>query len=68
MVLDGAAEEHAQFQAATIAAELEEQGGPPMDETMNKQVIAVIAYLQRLGTDLYKEAPADAQANAGGDQ
>jgi len=57
MVLEGAAVEAAQFQAQTIALELEEQGGPPMDETWDKQVIAMIAYLQRLGIDLYKDAP-----------
>ncbi|MFK7759816.1 MAG: cytochrome-c oxidase, cbb3-type subunit I [Phycisphaerales bacterium] len=60
MVLDGAAEESARFQAQVIALELEEQGGPPMAETSEKQVIALIAYLQRLGIDLYKEAPVQA--------
>jgi len=58
LVIDGAAEEHALFQAATIAMELEEQGGPSYEETQDKQVIALIAYLQRLGVDLYKDAPA----------
>ena len=63
-VLDGKAVENARFQAQIIASELEEQGGPPMDQTWNKQVIAVIAYLQRLGTDIYKDQPAEGAGDA----
>ncbi len=62
LVLEGAAVADAEFQAQVIAMELEEQGGPPMAETMDKQVIALIAYLQRLGIDLYKEAPVEEEA------
>ncbi len=52
LVKAGAASEHAMNQAYEVAAQLESQGGPPMDETYDKKVIALIAYLQRLGTDL----------------
>lgn len=41
----------AQQQAQTIADDIVKQGGQP--GLANKQVVAVIAYLQRLGTDLY---------------
>ncbi len=55
--------EMAREQAALIAAEMEEQGGPAASETKDKKVIALIAYLQRLGTDLLnpveEEEPAD---------
>jgi cytochrome c oxidase cbb3-type subunit I/II len=57
-------------QARTIATEVEEQGGPSGLE--NKQIVALIAYLQRLGTDLTKvdaelpvEAPSEVVADAG---
>ncbi len=44
-------------QAEQIAADIVQQGGPPM--TFEKQAIALIAYLQRTGTDLYRtETPA----------
>ncbi len=51
------AEGHARRQAEAVAAEIVKQGGPAgMHE---KQAIAVIAYLQRLGTDLFRtEEPA----------
>ncbi len=52
---EGKTVEHAKEQALVIALELEEQGGPPAEETMDKKVIALIAYLQRLGTDISKE-------------
>ena len=48
----GQAEEMARAQAEQIARETVEQGGP--EGLANKKVIALIAYLQRLGTDLYK--------------
>ncbi|MDX2115989.1 MAG: cytochrome-c oxidase, cbb3-type subunit I [Planctomycetota bacterium] len=51
--------EAAQLQAATMARELETQGG--YQGMGDKKVIALIAYLQRLGTDISK-APADAAA------
>jgi len=50
------AEQAAREQAATIAADIEAQGGPQGLES--KKVVALIAYLQRLGTDLSKPAPA----------
>ena len=50
----GNAPEMARVQAAAIAAEIEEQGGPPATELQDKTVIALIAYLQRLGTDIAK--------------
>lgn len=42
--------EHARGQAGRIAAEIERQGGP--GGLADKQIVALIAYLQRLGTDL----------------
>jgi len=39
-------------QAERIAADIVSQGGPP--NTHEKQAVALIAYLQRLGTDLYR--------------
>ncbi|MCW5764810.1 MAG: cytochrome-c oxidase, cbb3-type subunit I [Phycisphaeraceae bacterium] len=63
-VLDGSAEAMARQQAAQIAASIREQagaGGLPTDlprDLENKKVIAVIAYLQRLGTDISKPPPA----------
>jgi cytochrome c oxidase cbb3-type subunit I/II len=39
-------------QAEAIAAEIVAQGGPA--STFDKQAIAVIAYLQRMGTDLFR--------------
>ncbi len=55
----------ARTQADSIAAEVAKQGGP--QGLADKQVIALIAYLQRLGTDIKKPAPAELapqQANA----
>ena len=51
------AEGVARDQARTIAAEIAEQGGP--DDLADKEIVALTAYLQRLGTDLFK-APPDA--------
>jgi cbb3-type cytochrome c oxidase subunit II len=47
------AEAIAREQAAHIAAELVEQGGP--DGLESKEIIALIAYLQRLGTDISRQ-------------
>ena len=44
----------AQAQAADIAAQVEKDGGPA--GLQNKEIIALVAYLQRLGTDIKKEA------------
>ena len=54
------AEQLARDQAAVIAADIEKQGGPTGLAT--KEVVAVIAYLQRLGTDLNAPPPAPAPA------
>ena len=54
------AEALARAQAKTIAEDIAKQGGPKGLE--NKQVIALIAYLQRLGTDLNKPPPSNAPA------
>ncbi len=48
----------ARAQAKVIADELAAQGGPTGVE--NKEVIALIAYIQRLGTDIKKAQPAPA--------
>ena len=60
------APEMAQKQAEEIAAQIVSQGGPVMRtidngeslKTMDSQAIALIAYLQRIGIDIFK--PADA--------
>tara|TARA_R110002073_G_scaffold118918_3_gene259020 strand:+ start:127582 stop:129930 length:2349 start_codon:yes stop_codon:yes gene_type:complete len=54
LLLDNASVDHAKEQAFEFAYELELQGGPPAEETMDKKVIALIAYLQRMGTDISK--------------
>ena len=61
----------ARAQARRIAASIVEQGGPEGLE--NRKVTALIAYLQRLGTDLFREpepeappAPIDQQARRDG--
>jgi cytochrome c oxidase cbb3-type subunit I/II len=48
--------EHATEQARQIAGEITTQGGP--EGLDSKQVVALIAYLQRLGTDITRPAPA----------
>ena len=50
------AEPMAHAQAQEIAAEIVKQGGPKGLES--KKIIALIAYLQRLGTDIKKAPPA----------
>ncbi len=45
----------AREQAAAIAAEIVIQGGP--DGLADKQIVALIAYLQRMGTDITKPEP-----------
>jgi len=57
LLLDNNAVEAAQEQALVIALELEAQGGPEATQTYDKKVIALIAYLQRLGTDISKDPP-----------
>jgi cbb3-type cytochrome oxidase cytochrome c subunit len=50
------AEEMARAQAAEIGAEIAKQGGPA--DLADKQIVALTAYLQRLGTDALKAPPA----------
>ncbi len=57
LLLEGKTVEHAKGQALEIAMELEAQGGPSYEETYDKKVIALIAYLQRMGTDISKTPP-----------
>ncbi len=56
----------AREQAAQIVAELVDQGQDEgLRELENKEVIALIAYMQRLGTDINKApAPAEVPDNA----
>ncbi len=51
------AEQMAKAQAARIGREIADQGGPP--DLANKKIVALTAYLQRLGTDALRapEAP-----------
>jgi cytochrome c oxidase cbb3-type subunit I/II len=50
----------ARDQAESIAAEIATQGGPSgLEDT---KMVALVAYLQRLGTDLHAPAPAEAGA------
>ncbi|MDP1663060.1 MAG: cytochrome-c oxidase, cbb3-type subunit I [Phycisphaerales bacterium] len=68
-VLDGAAEKMAREQSAAIAQRIREQGagslpGDVPADIENKQVIALIAYLQRLGTDISSPTGAAAPAPA----
>ncbi|MFV2071678.1 MAG: cytochrome-c oxidase, cbb3-type subunit I [Thermoanaerobaculales bacterium] len=53
----------ARGQASAIAAEIVKQGGPANLE--NKQIVALIAYLQRLGTDINKPAPVAIEEEVG---
>jgi cytochrome c oxidase cbb3-type subunit I/II len=53
-VKPGKAEAMAREQARAVAAEIERQGGPPGME--DRKVVALIAYLQRLGTDISRPA------------
>jgi len=64
LLLEGKTVEHAKQQAIDIAVDLETQGGPPADETMDKKVIALIAYIQRLGIDISKTPPEPADESA----
>jgi cytochrome c oxidase cbb3-type subunit I/II len=54
-VRDGMSVRLAESQAKQIAQDIEAAGGPANLE--NKKVVALIAYLQRLGTDINKPAP-----------
>ncbi len=50
--------EHARTQAAAIAAKIEQEKGPA--GLADKQVVALIAYVDRLGKDLFKTPPSSA--------
>jgi len=52
------APEMAREQARAVAASIAAQGGPAGLE--DKEIVAMVAYLQRLGTDLRKAAPTNA--------
>jgi cytochrome c oxidase cbb3-type subunit I/II len=68
-VKEGMAEKQAREQAEVIQKELAAQGG--RTDVDGKKIIALVAYLQRLGTDISKpadeEVPAAAPASAGPD-
>jgi len=68
LLLEGKTVEHAKDQALVIAMELQDQGGPEAMETYDKKVIALIAYLQRMGTDISKTPPpVEAEVEADGE-
>jgi cytochrome c oxidase cbb3-type subunit I/II len=59
------AEEKARAQAKAIEAQIAAEAGKPMG-IEDRQVVAVVAYLMRLGTDIYRPAPEEgASAPAG---
>jgi cytochrome c oxidase cbb3-type subunit I/II len=55
LVQEGRAIESAKAQAKTIADDIAATGGPAGLE--DKEVVALVAYLQRLGTDIRKQEP-----------
>jgi cytochrome c oxidase cbb3-type subunit I/II len=57
LVRVGAAEASARRQAKEIAEQIVAQGGPAGLE--GKQIVALVSYLQRLGTDIKKRSAAD---------
>ncbi len=59
----GEAPRMAREQAARIAAQIEEEGGPDLAD---KEIVALIAYLQRLGTDIKKMPEGDEATASGG--
>ena len=61
-VLNGKAIEDAKAQAEVIAKSVKEQGGP--DGLAGKKITALVAYLQRLGTDISVKAPEAAPKTA----
>jgi cytochrome c oxidase cbb3-type subunit I/II len=54
------AEAMARAQARTVAGRIQSQGGP--EGLQDKQIVALVAYLERLGTDI-KGRPAEAAPN-----
>lgn len=65
MVKDGASQASAKEQARLIAEDIARAGGRPGLE--DKQVVALIAYMQRLGTDI-KKAPPTEEGTVEGDE
>lgn len=57
LIKDNNAVTHARIQAAEVAAEIEASGGPPASETQDTKAIALIAYIKRLGVDIFKDEP-----------
>ncbi|MCU0625633.1 MAG: cytochrome-c oxidase, cbb3-type subunit I [Gemmatimonadaceae bacterium] len=57
------AEQMAREQAAAIARNIEKEGGPA--GLQDKEVVAMVAYLQRLGTDIRKPAPGTTASTQG---
>jgi cytochrome c oxidase cbb3-type subunit I/II len=64
LILEDNATRHAREQASRIAGELRQQaqGSPLPEDIENKRIIALIAYMQRLGVDLFKEPPVEGDA------
>lgn len=60
------AEQMARTQAKQIAQEIQAQGGP--DDLGDKQMVALVAYLQRLGTDIHRVPQPSGEAVATGEQ
>ena len=58
LVEEGNAEIHARHQAQQIALAIEAEEGVPASDTQSKKVVALIAYIQRLGTDIYRDPDA----------
>jgi cytochrome c oxidase cbb3-type subunit I/II len=56
--VNGRIQEATLDQARAIGAEIVEQGGPEGLET--KKIVALVAYLQRIGTDIFKPPPEEA--------
>ncbi|MEN0020676.1 MAG: cytochrome-c oxidase, cbb3-type subunit II, partial [Planctomycetota bacterium] len=54
LAIDGNAAIHARHQARMIAESISEKEGVPVEDLEDKKIVAVIAYLQRLGTDIFK--------------
>ena len=61
-VIDGNAPKMAHAQAAMVADTIAQQGGPA--GLQDKEIVALIAYLQRLGRDATRVAPAVASGRA----
>jgi cytochrome c oxidase cbb3-type subunit I/II len=61
-VKEGVSQKLARAQAKTIADNIAKDNGPKGLE--DKKIVALIAYLQRLGTDISKPPPAPAPATA----